>query len=625
MAQHSQFSLLLKKRFAPYFLTQFLGAFNDNVYKNALLILITFQMVNLNKEQIDTLVNLSAGLFILPFFLFSATAGQLADKYEKSFLIRRIKFLEIIIMSLAIIGFYLDSIVWLIVVLFLMGAQSAFFGPLKYGILPQHLKSEELIGGNGLVEMGTFLAILLGTIMGGILISVHEQGAVLVSITVVSLACLGYWASRSIPLAAPVSPKLVINWNPLTEIWRNFSFIRSNRTIFLSILGISWFWLFGATYLAQLPNYTKTHLSGNEQVVTVLLTLFSLGIGTGSLLCERLSGHKVELGLVPFGSIGMTIFGIDLAFAEFTPIQQNMGALEFLQQPDSWRIIIDLTLISLFGGLYIVPLYALIQQRSESGHVSRVIASNNIVNAFFMVLSAIAAILLLNMGLTIPQLFLVAALMNALVAVYIYTLVPEFLMRFLVWLLINTIYRVETHNLEGIPDEGAAILACNHISYVDALVIGGCSRRPIRFVIHYKIYQLPILNFIFRTAKTIPIAGAKEDTQMLERAFQQIADALEAGDLLCVFPEGKLSRDGEMNAFRPGIEKIIAANPVPVIPIALCGLWGTFFSWHGGTFLKIPRHLWAKVALKIGTPLPPSAVTASDLQQKVLALRGDWK
>jgi len=602
MAQSSQFSLLLKERFAPYFLTQFLGAFNDNVYKNALLILITFQIAGLSKGDIDLLVNLSAGLFILPFFLFSATAGQLADKYEKSFLTRRIKFLEIIIMSLAIIGFYLDSIAWLITVLFLMGAQSAFFGPIKYGILPQHLNSEELIGGNGLVEMGTFLAILLGTITGGILISVSEWGAILVSITVVFLAGLGYWASRYIPPAAPVAPQLSINWNPITEIGRNFQFIRGNRTIFLSILGISWFWLFGATYLAQLPNYTKTNLGGNEQVVTLLLTLFSLGIGTGSLLCEKLSAHKVELGLVPFGSIGMTVFGLDLAFATPTPIYQNMGALEFLQQSNNWRVMLDLTLISVFGGLYIVPLYALIQQRSEHSHVSRVIASNNIVNAFFMVLSAIAAIVLLEAGLTIPQLFFVAALMNAIVAVYIYTLVPEFLMRFLVWLLINTIYRVETYNLEGIPEEGATILACNHISYVDALVVGGCSRRPIRFVIDYKVYQLPILNFIFRTAKTIPIASAKEDAQMLERAYQHIADALKAGDLLCVFPEGKLSRDGELNAFRPGIEKIIATCPVPVIPIALCGLWGTFFSWHGGTFLKIPRRLWTKIGLKIGEP-----------------------
>jgi len=301
-----------------------------------------------------------------------------------------------------------------------------------------------------------------------------------------------------------------------------------------------------------------------------------------------------------------------------------MGALEFLQQPSSWRVMIDLTFISLFGGLYIVPLYALIQQRSDPSHVSRVIASNNIINAFFMVLSAVAAILLLRAGLTIPQLFLVAALLNALVAVYIYTLVPEFLMRFLVWLLINTVYRVKTYNLEGIPEEGAAILVCNHVSYVDALVIGGCSRRPVRFVMHYKMYQLPVLNFIFRTAKTIPIAGAKEDAQMLDRAYQHIAEALTAGDLICIFPEGKLSRDGEMNLFRTGIEKIVATNPVPVIPIALCGLWGTFFSCQGGTFLKIPRRLWSKIGLKIGEPIE-TEVTANDLQRKVLALRGDWK
>lgn len=627
MAQHNQFTLLFKRQFAPYFLAQFLGAFNDNVYKNSLLILITFQVVGLTQGEVDFLVNLSAGLFILPFFLFSATAGQFADKYEKSFLIRRIKFLEIIIMGLAVLGFFLGNVSWLIGVLFLTGTQAAFFGPIKYSILPQHLNTEELIGGNALVETGTFLAILLGTILGGILIGVEDYGIFLVSVTVFTLAVLGYWSSCFIPTASPAAPTLRINWNLFTEIGNNLKSIHGNHTLFLSILGISWFWLFGMMYLTQLSNYTKIDLGGNAQVVTVLLTLFSLGIGLGSLLCEKLSGHRVELGLVPFGSIGMTLFGLDLVLATPTPTHSELiGASEFLQQPGSWRIMLDIVLISAFGGLYIVPLYSLIQQRSERSHVSRVIASNNIINALFMVLSAIVAALLLDAGLTIPQVFLVATLMNAAVAVYIFTLVPEFLMRFLIWLLINTIYRVETQNLEKIPEEGATILVCNHISYVDALVIAGCSRRPVRFVIHYKIYQLPVLNFVFRTGKTIPIAGAKEDAQLLEQAFQQIAAALVAGDLLCVFPEGKISNDGEMNPFRTGIEKIIATNPVPVIPMALCGLWGTFFSRYGGpAMLKIPRRLWSKIALKVGEPLAPTEVTAQHLQEKVLELRGNWK
>ncbi len=627
MAEQNQFSLLGKRRFGPFFLTQFLGAFNDNIFKNALIILIAFQGAKLASADTNTLINLSAGLFILPFFLFSATFGQLADKYEKPRMIRLIKLMEIAIMLGVALAFYLGSLPLLIGLLFLMGTQSTLFGPIKYSILPQLLKEEELVGGNGLVETGTFLAILLGTMVGGILIGLPEVGVMLVSITLVAVALLGYLASRSIPFLRPVAPELRINWNPLTETWRNFHFMRRNRTVFLSILGISWFWLFGATYLAQLPNYTKLTLGGNEQVVTLLLTLFSVGIGLGSLLCERLSGHKVELGLVPFGSIGLSVFSIDLFFAQPNVVSgELMGAAHFLQSPGSWRIIADVGLIGMFGGFYIVPLYALVQQRSEPSHRSRIIAGNNILNALFMVFSAIMAIVLLNAGLSIPQLFLVTALLNVLVAIYIYSLVPEFLMRFMVWMLIHTVYRVQKAGLERIPDEGPAVLVCNHVSFVDALVIAGCSRRPVRFVMYYKIFNVPVLNFVFRTARAIPIAGAKEDPDMLRRANDEIAAALASGDLVCIFPEGRLTQDGEMNPFRPGIERIIKRNPVPVIPMALQGLWGSFFSRKGGSAMsRLPRRFWFKIALAVGTPLPPEEVSAAGLHAVVLQLRGDWK
>ena len=627
MSANNQFSLLKQRRFGPFFLTQFLGAFNDNVFKNALIILIAFQTVGL-ASGVDTLINLSAGLFILPFFLFSATAGQFADKYEKSRLIRLIKLLEIVIMIAAAIGFYMGNIPLLIGLLFLMGTQSTLFGPIKYGILPQHLKEEELVGGNGLVEMGTFLAILLGTMTGGILIGLAEVGVALVAIAVIIIACLGYLASRGIPIAAPVDPELRINWNPVTETWRNLNFIRGNRTVFLSVLGISWFWFFGAAYLAQLPNYTKLTLGGNEQVVTLLLTLFSVGIGVGSLLCERLSGHKVELGLVPFGSIGLTLFGIDLYFAApdagFTG--ELLSAAGFLGTPGSWRVIMDILLIGLFGGFYIVPLYALVQQRSLPSHRSRVIAGNNILNALFMVVSAVMAILLLNAGLSIPQLFLVMALLNALVAIYIYSLVPEFLMRFIVWILIHTVYRVQKEGLEQIPDEEPAVLVCNHVSFIDALVIAGCCRRPVRFVMHHRIFRIPVLSFVFRTAGAIPIAPAKEDPKMLEQAYERIAKALRAGEVVCIFPEGQITGDGEINSFRSGIERIIQRNPVPVIPMALRGLWGSFFSRRGGPAMRHwPRQFWSRIGLAVGTPSPPERVSANALQAVVAELRGEWK
>lgn len=627
MASNNQFALLARWRFGPFFLTQFLGAFNDNVFKNALIIFIAFQGTQLISVSTNTVINLSAGLFILPFFLFSATAGQLADKYEKSRLIRWVKLLEIVIMAVAAAGFYLQNIPLLIGLLFLMGTQSTLFGPLKYGILPQHLRDTELVGGNGLVETGTFLAILLGTMAGGILIDLPDTGVVWIAATLVLLAFLGYLASLGIPVAAAVAPRLRINWNPVTETWRNFQFMRGNRVVFLSVLGISWFWFFGFSYLTQLPNYTKLTLGGNGQVVTLLLTLFSVGIGVGSLLCERLSDRKVELGLVPFGSIGLTLFSVDLFFAgPSTSSTTLVDAAGFLNTAGGWRVVVDVVMLGMFGGFYIVPLYALIQQRSEPSHRSRIIAGNNILNALFMVLAVIMAIVLLNAGLSIPQLFLVTALLNAAVAVYIYTLAPEFLMRFIVWMLIHTIYRVQKTGLEKIPDAGPALLVCNHVSFVDALIIGGCCRRPVRFVMYHKIFKVPILNFVFRTARAIPIAPVKENPEMLERAYEEIAVALEAGDVVCIFPEGQITDDGELRPFRPGVERIIQRYPVPVIPMALRGLWGSFFSRKGGAAMaKLPRRLWSKIALVIGTPVAAETVTAAGLQGIVRHLRGDWK
>lgn len=622
-AAENQFALLRQRRFLGLFLTQFLGAFNDNVFKNALIILIAFKAATDIGADSNVLINLSAALFILPFFLFSASAGQLADKYEKARLIRFTKLLEIIIMACAFIGFYTANVALLMALLFLMGTQSTLFGPLKYSILPQHLRPEELVGGNGLIEMGTFLAILLGTITGGILIGLQPHGAYWVSLTVIMIAVLGYLSSRFIPSTIPVAPDLDFNWNVFTETIRNLQLARRNRTVFLSILGISWFWFLGSVYLTQLPNYTKLTLGGNEQVVTLLLALFSLGIGVGSLLCERLSGRQVELGLVPFGSIGLTLFGIDFYFAAPAPLGlQYADVLTFLATDGSWHILFDILMLGLFGGIYIVPLYALIQSRSDSRYRSRIIAANNIINAFLMVLSALLAIALLSAGLTIPQLFLVMALLNALVAIYIYTLVPEFLMRFLVWILVNIMYRVRTRGLDNIPEQGAVVLVCNHVSYVDALIIAGCVRRPVRFVMDHHIFRLPVLNFIFKTAGTIPIASAKENPKLLKQAFVRISEYLDNGEVVCVFPEGQLTRTGEMNTFRNGIERIIKNNPVVVVPMALRGLWQSWFSRFKGH--KLPRPRWRRVELLASNAIPASSVNAVDLHNQVSALRGGY-
>ncbi len=620
----SQFSLLRKKRFGPFFVTQFLGAFNDNVFKNSLLILIAFRV---SAEESNTLINLSAGLFILPFFLFSATAGQLADKYEKSLLIRRIKLIEIVIMAGAVLALLSDNIAALVGLLFLMGSQSAFFGPVKYGILPQHLKEEELVGGNGFVEMGTFLAILIGTILGGVLIGMGESGLYWVAAVLIAVAVLGYLASRGIPIALPVDADLRINWNPLSETWKTFQFTRANRTVFLSILGISWFWFYGAMLLAQLPNYAKGTLGGNEQVVTLLLALFSVGIGVGSMLCERLCANKVEIGLVPFGSLGMTLFGMDLYFSQPELVSGPLlSALQFAQSAGSWRVAADLIGFGVFGGFFIVPLYALIQQRSERSHLSRVIAGNNVLNALFMVAASLLSIALLGQGISIPELFLVAAILNAAVAIYIYTLVPEFLMRFLIWMLIHSVYKVRAEGLENIPEEGPAVLISNHVSYVDALIIGGTIRRPIRFVMDHRIFKIPVLSFIFRTARAIPIAPEHEDPALLSKAFDDIAAALKEGDLVFIFPEGKLTANGELNTFKKGIELIVRRSPVPVVPMALQGLWESVFSRKGGRSISLfPKRIGFPVTLQATQAVQAGAVVASDLQATVQALRGDKK
>ena len=619
---HSQFHLLRENRFRPFFLTQFFGAFNDNVFKNALFILIAFQSSYSGSNDSTNIINLGAILFITPYLLFSAMAGQIADRYEKSSLIRRIKFAEICIMLAAAFGFYYQNILLLLFTLFLMGTQSSLFGPIKYSIIPQHLKRNELVGGNALVETATFGAILLGTILGGILIGLSSGAKLFIPCAILTLAVLGYLNSTKIPLAPAVDPNLKLKWNALSETFNNLNALRENRTVFNSVLGVSWFWFLGSTYITQLPNFTRLSLGANEQVVTFFLALFCIGIGIGSLTCERLSNRTIELGLVPIGSIGLTIFGADLFFATTNHTTAELiGFKEFIHNQANWRLILDIFLLGTFGGIYIVPLYALIQARSNPKRRSRIIAGNNILNALFMITSGLYVIALTKAGLTIPQLFLVVAIFNAVVAIYIYTLIPEFFMRFIVWILVHFVYRVKSQNLDNIPDEGAAIVVCNHVSLMDALIIGGCVRRPIRFVMYYKIFNIPFLRFIFKTARAIPIASKKEDPELLERAYNQIAKELLMGNVVGIFPEGKLTSDGKVDNFKPGIERILKETPVPVIPLALDGMWGSFFSNERGRPLSgIPRRISAKIKLTAGKAIAPERVNAAKLQNIVTNL-----
>jgi 1-acyl-sn-glycerol-3-phosphate acyltransferase len=473
--------------------------------------------------------------------------------------------------------------------------------------------------------MGTFVAILIGTIGGGLLVAVDPNGPVMAGVAAVAVAVAGWLVSRAIPLTPAVAPNLAINWNPFTETWKNLRFACGNRVVWLSMLGISWFWFYGATFLTQFPNFAKNVLGGDEHVVTFLLASFSIGIGVGSLLCERLSGHRVELGLVPFGSIGLTLFAVDLWFATHAMHATGLsGVGAFLAQPAHWRVTADLVLIGLFGGFYIVPLYALIQERSESTHRSRIIAANNILNALFMVASAGLAIALLGMDVSIPGLFLATGVLNAFVALYIYRLVPEFLMRFLAWLLIHTMYRVQKEGLENVPEAGACIIVCNHVSYVDAIVIAACVRRPVRFIMDHRIFRVPLLNWVFRTMNAIPVASAREDPAVKEGAFMSAAAALREGEIVGIFPEGKLTDNGEMHAFRSGIERMVKDTPVPVVPMALRGLWGSFFSRsYEGRAMRRWRGMFSRIAIVVAAPVPPALATPEALHAQVLALRGN--
>ncbi len=622
----SQFGLLKTRRFAPFFATQFLGAFNDNLFKNALVVLLTFQAAQWTALRPEVLANLAAGIFILPFFLFSATAGQLADKYDKALLARLVKLLEAAIMALAAVGFGLHSLAVLLAALFLLGCHSTLFGPVKYAILPQHLHPDELVGGNALIEAGTFVAILIGTLAGGLLAGAVAHPA-WIAVGGLGVAVAGYLTSRGIPTAPPPEPGLVINPNPLTETWRNIKFARENRTVFLSILGISWFWLYGALFLAQFPAYAKNVLGGAESAVTLLLATFTVGIGIGSLLCERMSGKRVEIGLVPFGSIGLTVFGLDLAWAspEMLPAAAPLGLGALLAHAWTWHVLVDLLLLGMFGGFFIVPLYALVQLRSAPAHRARIIAGNNILNALFMVVGALGAAGLLGAGLSIPMLFAVGAVINALVAIYIYGLVPEFLLRFIAWLLIHAAYRLDKRGLDNIPLEGPAVLVCNHVSFVDAVVIMGASPRPVRFIMDHRIFKVPVLSYVFRHSRAIPIAPAREDAAMMERAFRAAAEALAAGELVGIFPEGKITETGEIQAFRPGIGRILERCPVPVVPMALQGLWGSFFSRIEGRAMKKPfrRGWFSSITLLADAPIPAAEATPERLQAAVTRLRGD--
>jgi 1-acyl-sn-glycerol-3-phosphate acyltransferase len=458
---------------------------------------------------------------------------------------------------------------------------------------------------------------------------VPQVGPHWVGIACIALALLGRLLAQWVPASPATDPNLRINWNPFTETWRNLKLAHGNVVVFRSLLGISWMWFFGAVFLSQFPSFAKEVLHGNEQVASLLLVVFSVGIGIGSLMCEMLSRRHVDIGLVPVGAIGMTVFSVDLYFASrgLAPAA-SLTLSQFLAAPAHWRVMADLALLSLFAGLYSVPMYALIQLRAQPTHRARIIAANNILNALFMIASSVIAGLLLKAGATIPQIFLFVGIANAVVAFYIFLLVPEYLLRFTAWMATHVMYRFRVRGEEHIPVAGPAVLACNHVSFVDAVLLMAASPRPIYFVMDHRIFKLPVLGWLFRLTKAIPIDSQKENAAIYEAAFERAAQVLRDGDLLAIFPEGGITRDGSLQPFKGGIMKVLERARAdglqpPVVPMALTNLWGSYFSRieeKGAMARPFRRGMFNRVGLNVGPAIPAGQVEPATLHARVAQL-----
>lgn len=590
-------SLLRTRRFLPLFVAQFVGVLSDNVFRSALVILVTYRLAG-NAADAQLMATAAAGIFILPFFLFSATAGRLADRYDKALLIRLVKASEIVLVALAAIAFLRGSVSLLMGVLFLMGLHSTFLGPLKYAILPQHLRHDELIAGNALIEAGTFLAILIGTMIGGGIV-LHDNGIALVLGSLAGLAVIGVAASLAIPAAPSAAPDLPVGFNIVAATGEMLRYAGSRRDLFLSILGISWFWLVGATFLSQVPAFVKEGIGGDPQVVTLLLTVFSVGIGLGSLLCNRLLKGEVSARHVPFGALGISLFGFDLwaATSAVAPAASTLSVVDFIAAPAHWRILADLLLIAVCGGLFIVPLYALLQERSEASHRARVIAANNIMNALFMVLGAVAIGGLLAAGLSIPQLFLAIATINLAVAFYICGLLPDELVKAMLAWILRLAYRVEVRGIENYRDAGPrALVVPNHTSFLDAAILGtflpGRPMFAINTFIAQRVWVRPFLRLVnaFAVDPTNPLA------------MKALVRAVEAGNKCVIFPEGRITVTGALMKIYEGPGMVADRAHAPLVPVRIDGAQYTPFSRLKG---KVRLRLFPKIVVTI---LPPRRI-----------------
>lgn len=592
------------------FWAQFLGALNDNVFKHALVILVLYGGWTIGTLAPDQFAVVAGAIFITPFLLFSAWGGQLADGMDKARLVKLLKSVEIVIALIAVVGLLTHQPGLLLLTLFGLATHSAFFGPVKYGILPQLLEPDELLGGNALVETGTSLAILLGTILGGFL-AYYDARAV--AAAVLLFAILGQLFAALVPAAPPSgSPSrkswFKANWQALSLTWQTIPML-------LTILGISWFWLFGSACLTLIPLYAKNVLNGTEGVTTMLLAAFSIGIGVGSQACEKLSSGRMELGWVPIGSLGMTVFAFDFSLLKFDASVQRT-AMDLFSSPQTVRMLLDLTGIAISGGLFIVPLYTFIQKRSADETRSRLLAGNSLWNSAFIILSTLAILACISHQVPIPQIFGGLAMINIVIALLAYRKLPEFTLRLFVVLICKVCYSLRVYGRERVPEEGACVIVANHVTLVDWLFLASGTDRPVRFVMFHTYYNMPMAHYIFRDGGAIPISSGRSHPEILKQAFESIHEALQNGEMVIIFPEGKLTSDGEVDTFKRGVERILKRDPVPVLPMALKGLWGTRWSRAEGR-----RFHWRPpIDLVVGHMLKPEEVTAEKLQDAVLEL-----
>lgn len=616
--------LLFQRKFWPLFWTQFFGAFNDNVFKNALIVLITFKSYSLGFLDYKSMAAFAAGLFILPFFLFSAMAGQITDKYSKSKVAKYVKVWELFAMCIGACGFIFENVPLLLVTLFFMGMQSSFFGPVKYSILPELLDEDELVKGNAYVEAGTFVSIPLGTIVGGFGVMI-SGGQVAIGFLVIIFALIGLLASYFIPYQKPQGSTTKIDKNFFSSTYSILKLSKKDKSIFWAIMGISWFWLIGAVLLTIIPSYCKDNLNASPALVSMILATFSVGVGVGSILSEKISKGRIELGILFLSSLGMSIFMLDLFLigtpAEFFEYDTLIGIEEILRSTIGYRVILDFFLLAACGGIFIVPLYTLLQVNSNPKERACVIAANNVWNSFYIVGASLLLMAIYSFGYNNIHVFIIYASANFVFACLVYYGLPEHFWTFTSSVMARIFYRFKTSGKENIPNKGAAILVANHISFIDWLLIAAASNRPIRFVMHNDYFNIPFSGFFFRHNKVIPITMPNESRKIFLNSFKLIQKELDDGQLVCLFPEGEISRTGDMNDFKRGVEKILEKNPVPVIPLAINGMWGSFFSRKYGAACSKPfKRFYSKISIDVGKPIDAEDVTVELLQKKVTEL-----